>query len=221
MFKKKTQYYTDLSPFERIPKIIKEFIFPNLENYGFKISASGLSIKREKDGFIQEIWFSKSKWNNGNEICEIEPNFSVTRKKYKKWYKDYYKTDLKTDIVLTNSAQYIDGWDLKSLDGYKYDFAKHDNKKLVDLILKNTIDKGFVLLDSLSNIDSLTTILMKDEKYFKAPMMIDFQFMREDYHKAKIISDWFWDYKNKSNDDFMETTISEMIDRREIINNMA
>lgn len=221
MFKKKIQYYADLSPSERIPEIIKEFIFPELEKIGFKILKSGLLIKREKNGFIQEIWFSKSKWNTGNEICEIEPHFSVTRKNYIKWYKDFYKTDLNADIVLSNSAYYIEGWDLKTFDGSKYDFAKHDNQILVDLIVNNILDKGLVFLDTLSDNDTLTKYLMNDERYYKAPMMIDLKFMVNDYENAKKISDWFWDYKNKSDDDFMESTIIEMIKRQEILNNMA
>ncbi|WP_303920653.1 hypothetical protein [Draconibacterium sediminis] len=217
MVKKKKQYYSDLAPSERIQKIIKEFIFPELENLGFKLLKSGLSIKRDKDGFVQEIWFSKSKWNTGNEICEIEPHFSVTNKNYKKWYKNYYQKDLKTNIILADSAKYIDGWDLDSLDGYKYDFAKHDNQILIDLILKGIKDCGLKYLDTLCDVNSMTEYLMTNKRYFKAPMMIDFQLMNKDYKKAKLVSEWFWNYRNNSGEDFMVETINDMNEREEKI----
>jgi len=221
MKKMKKQYYSNLSPSERIPKIIAEYIFPELEKIGFKMLKSGLSIKRDKNEFIQEIWFSKSKWNYGTVICEIEPHFTVTAKKYKRWHKSFYERDLLSDVVLSDSAKYVDGWDLKSLDGNMYDFAKFDNDELIDLLLRNIFAYGLKYLDSLSDIDSLTDYLIKEERYFKAPMMIDFQLMQHDYQKAKMISDWFWDYKNKSDDDFLDSTIEEMTERKRIINNLA
>ena len=60
MFRTKKYIYSELSPPERIPKIIREFIYPVLESHEFKILKSGLTIKRERNGFVQEIWFSKS-----------------------------------------------------------------------------------------------------------------------------------------------------------------
>lgn len=211
LFKKTNQLYPEFSPTERIPKIIEEFIFPPLEKKGFKILKSGLSIKRTIDIFQQEIWFSKSKWNIENEICAFTPHFTVTLKNYKKWHLSEYGEQPMNDVLESHTANYIDGWNKELFDGNNYDLAKDDNMRIVELLNKNTANHGLAFLEHLTNYESAVEHLMKSERFYLAPKMIDICLINEDFQTANDVLSWFRNYERTGESEFMESTLNDMV----------
>lgn len=181
-----------------------EFVFPSSEKEGFKILKSGLSIKRTVRIFNQEIWFSKSKWNNENEICAFTPNFSVSIKGYDKWHKSQYGG---------NSANYIESWNPELFDDNDYDLAKDDNKRIVELLNQNIENVGIPYLTTLSKYDSAVEHLIESERYYLAPKMIDICIINEDLQAANNILIWFRNYERADESKFMESTLNDMNQR--------
>ncbi|MFT7150529.1 MAG: hypothetical protein ACI82Q_002395, partial [Nonlabens sp.] len=207
--------YPDFNPTERIPKVIAEFIFPQLEKEGFNLLKSGLSIKRTKDIFKQDIWFSKSKWNIENEICAFTPQFTVTLKNYKKWHKSEYKSEPLNDVLESHAANYITGWSDELFDNDNYDLAKDDNRRIVELVNKNIANHGLPFFEHLSNYKLAVEHLMNSESFYLAPKMIDICIINEDFRKADSIAKWFRNYEQTGESEFMESTLNEM-DQREL-----
>lgn len=211
--KTKTQLYPDLSPTDRIPRIIQEFVFPSLEEKGFKILKSGLSIRRIVDTYQQEIWFSKSKWNVANEICAFTPHFSVKIKNYKKWHLREYGERPLNDFLEGHAANYIDGWNTDLFDCDEYDLSRDNNLQIIKLLNQNIVNCGIPFLEQFSNYKSAFEYLMKSERYYIAPKMIDLCFMQKDFVMAKEIVNSFRNYKQTGESDFMESTLKEMSQR--------
>ena len=219
IFDKKSQFYPNLSPAERIPKVIKEYIYPTLEKEGFKILKTELSIKREVNNlFVQEIWFSKSKWNVDNEICAFTPHFSVSIKGYNRWHTKQYGEKPLNEILDGRAANYIDGWSKEFFDGNDYDLAKDDHNHIVQIINHNISKSGLPFLDTLADYLSAVDFLIREERYFKAPAMIDICLMNDDLEKAREIFNWFRKYEKTGESEFMEATLHDMQRREKIIN---
>jgi len=213
LFKKTNQLYPELSPTERIPKIIKECIFPPLKKEGFKILKSGLSIKRTQASFQQEIWFSKSKWNIENDICAFTPHFTVTLKNYKKWHNSEFGEPPINDVLESHTAHYIHGWNGDLFDNDDYDLAKDDNERIVELLNENILTQGIPFLEQLSNYKSATKYLMDSERYYLAPKMIDICIINEDFQLANVVGNWFRNYERTGESEFKESTLKEMDQR--------
>ena len=213
LFKKTNQLYSELSPTERIPKVIEAFIFPPLKNKGFKMLKSGLSIRRTTDIFQQEIWFSKSKWNIENKICAFTPHFTVTLKNYKKWHMSEYGKPPMNDVLESHSANYIEGWNKELFDSDDYDLAKDDNEHIVRLLNENIANYGLPFLERLSNYKSAVEHLMTAECYYLAPKMIDICIIHEDFRAANDVLNWFKDYEQTGESEFMESTLNDINQR--------
>lgn len=94
IFKKKNEIefiYPDLKPADRIKSILIEYILPDLESKGFKFLKSELTFKRTIGNFEQCISFSKSKWNEGNNICKFSLRFIIYSIALQKYYKSEYQ----------------------------------------------------------------------------------------------------------------------------------
>tara|TARA_B100001245_G_C22745061_1_gene361066 strand:- start:63 stop:734 length:672 start_codon:yes stop_codon:yes gene_type:complete len=213
LFKKTIQHYPKLGPTERIPKIIEEFIYPPLEKKDFKILKSGLSIKRTIDIFQQEIWFSKSKWNIENEICAFTPHFTVTLKNYKKWHLSEYGEQPMNDVLESHAANYINSWNKELFDNDDYNLAKDDNSRIVQLLNENIANYGLPFLERLSNYESAVEHLMKSERFYLAPKMIDICIIKEDFQTANDVLSWFRNYERTGKSEFMESTLKDMNQR--------
>ena len=216
-FRKRNQLYPNLNPTERIPAVIREYVFPELEHIGFRIMKSGLSIKNEENQFRQEIWFSKSKWNIGNEICSFTPHFAVPISSYNKWHEKQYGEKPLNDVLEAHAANYIDGWQDDLFDGNDYDLAKDDNHRIVELLLENITKSGLRFLAARSNHSTAVDFLVKKEHYFIAPKMIDICLMHEDIKLANEVLTWFRNYERRGKSDFMESTLSDMNHRENLL----
>ena len=214
------QLFAEMNPTERIPKVIKEFIFPSLEKKGFRILKSGLSIKRTVGIFNQEIWFSKSKWNIENEICAFTPQFNVTLNNYKRWHLLEYGLEPTNVLLESHAANYIDGWNTELFDNDNYDLAKDDNYSIVELVRANILNYGLPLLEQLSHYKSASVHLMTCERYFLAPKIIDICIINKDIGMAKRVLDWFRNYQQRQESEFMDSTLNDMELREIRINSL-
>jgi len=216
-FNKKNQLFPELNPSERIPKLIREHIFPKLEKSGFKLLKSGLSIKQKNTSFQQEIWFSKSKWNTVNDTCAFTPHFKITIINYNKWCKNQYGKKPISDTLEELTANYIAGWSNELFNNDKYDLATDDNEKIVDVLNTNMVKAGLKFLNTLSEYSSAVDFLMKEERYFIAPKMIDICLMSNDSKKASMVLDWFRAYEQTGESEFMETTLDDIKERAQVL----
>ena len=99
--------YIELSPTERIPRIVSEYIYPHLKTLDFKLSNSGLSMKRTFGSLHQDIWVSLNRRNIGEEVCSFTPHFSSTIKQYPRWRKAEYGSEPLNDVLMGCSANSI------------------------------------------------------------------------------------------------------------------
>jgi len=214
--KKNNQLFPELRPTERILRIIAEYVFPPLEKEGFKLLKSGY-IKREVNQYIQEIRFSRSKWNTGNEICAFTPNFTVIIKNYKKWHEFKYDELPLNDVLYSLTAKYLKDWNRELYEYDSYDFAKDDNYRIIELLNGNISKCGLPFFNKLSNYQTAVQLLVASEHYYIAPKMIDICLMNEDYKLANEVVKWFRDYEKTERSEFMESTLAGMSNREKKI----
>ena len=213
--KDNNQLYSDLSPTDRVPKIITEYIFPPLEEQGFRILNSGLSIKRNFNQFIQEIWFSRSKWNTGSSICAFTPHFEVILKGYEKWHLSRYEIKPLNNFFFGRTALYLEDWNKELYDSNDYDLAKDNNFRIIKLLNENIAKCGLSFLNTLSNYKTAVDFITKNEHYFLAPKLVDICLMDNDPYQAEEVLKWFRNYERTGESEFMELTIKD-IEVREI-----
>ncbi len=216
----KSNLYADLKPGDRIYKIIETYIYPDLERCGFTMSKSKLSITRQVGDFKQEISFQKSKWNNGNKVVAFDPHFTVTIKNYKNWYKKKYSAEPLNDCVLGARANYIPNWNKAYYQNGWYDFARDDNKNIIEVLKSNINQNGLFYLNSLSERQSAILFILKSGSfYYKAPMLFDFAIQLNNKDLAARILKWFDEYILLRQSDFRKDTLEEMDIRTKILNN--
>lgn len=212
--------FVDLKPGERIYKVIHEYIYPELEKIGFKMSKSPLIIKRKVDEFEQEIYFQKRSLNHANQIVAFRPHLNVTSKFYSKWYFQKYGVTRMNEYIMGSPADYVPGWDKKYLDNCWYDLAVHHNLEIVELLKMNIITKGLPYLNTFSNKQSaIDFILNSNSFYYTAPMLFDFAFMLGDKKQAEGILKWFTDFSNTSETKWQDSTIRDLSLRNEVLKN--
>ena len=132
--------YTELSPSERILKLMNEFVCPELDKAGFKFSKSQKTFKKTQDKYQYIIKYYSNMRNYGSESVEFEFYVIVSYPKYSKWYNEYYKSSEHSGGIYIDSGNiaYIDGWDKKYLDaGHWYRLKSFDNKLLMGNIVNN------------------------------------------------------------------------------------
>jgi hypothetical protein len=219
LLKKDTYLFPDLKPGDRIYKIISEYIFPDLEKIGFKISKTPLTMRRKVGDVEQEIYFQKNRNNSGKYVVAFLPHFTVTSKWYVEWCIEKYNAAPLNEYIIGTSAAYIPNWDKKYFN-FWYDLAKHDNLEIANA-LKNNINKhGLPYLDIFSDKQkTINYILGTGFYHYMAPMLFDFAFMLNDKQQAKKILNWFTEYQNSTNGRFQDFTIRDILDRQDAFNN--
>jgi hypothetical protein len=219
LFKSKKYIFSDLKPADRIHKVIETYIFPDLEKIGFKMSKSPLTLTRKVGDFKQEIYFSKNKWNNGNNVVSFDLYFGVTSSKYVKWHNIKYGSQLLNDSILGSNAYSIPNWSHEYFKDRWYDLAKDDNMEIIKYLKSNIEKIGLPYLELLSDKQSVIDFIIgQNSYYYTAPMLFDFAFMLNDRSQAEKILTWFNDYKNNSDSIFKAQTLKDVEIRQEILN---
>lgn len=216
----KTFLYPELKSGDRIYKIIQEYIFPDLEKIGFKLSKSPLAITRKVGEYEQTIYFSKNKNNYNNEVVAFFPQFQVTSKAYVKWCKDRYGVEPINENIMISSPDYITNWNHDYFFGGYYNFAKDDNVAIVKAIKENIDKIGLPYLDTFcDNQSAINYILESNREFHLAPMLFDFAVMLGDKLQAEKILKWHFDFKNKFTDSLREDTLRDVANRQKALDN--
>ncbi len=217
--KEMTSLFPDLKPGDRIYKVIKTYIFPDLEQMGFKMTKSPLTINRTIGDFEQQISFQKNKWNGGKVVVAFSPSFSVNLTTYEKWHIDRYGTMPLNTTIGFNRAEYIQKWGKKYFNDGWYDLAKIDNTQIVKTLKANILKSGLPYLNALSDLKGAIAYTMgQNSYYYKTPMLFDFALMLNEKRQAEEILNWFNNFKESSGRIFGEDTLREVEIRQQLFN---
>jgi len=148
IFKKKKTIeflYSDLKPNDRIRKILTEFILPELEPLGFKLLKSELTFKRDIGDFQHTIYFQKTKWNSGNEVCKFKPHFGIYSNALKRYYAKNGTKISENPLIHNRQAEYLECWNHELYGNSWYDLVNYDNNKVVELLTNNILKLTLVL----------------------------------------------------------------------------
>lgn len=204
--------YNDLNPTERIPKIIREYIFPTFENFGFRILKSGLTIKKNENDFVYTINIYKNHRNTGNFVCAFTIYANIQSSSYNKWYKETYGNKLLNSYIISRQIQ-----DLRysTINPYiDFDLALYDNDCLIKLINENIEPSIIPFFNQVNSIEDALNLLKKEKDLFTAPMMLDLCEMLGQEDTAKEIITWFWN----SNKNILEEINEEIRERQDRLN---
>lgn len=207
LFKKiigsRTELYPELKPADRIRKVIELHIFPELENLGFKMLKCTLSITRNLGDFKQEIYFPKSKWNQGRDSVEFDLIFNITFPKYSNWHLNNYGFEPENIGVAGDRACYIKNWNMDLFSNHWYNLGKDDNQTIVELVKSNILIAGLEYFDSYSTMENtINTTINSNSYYYRFPILYDFTYLMNDKELAKRVLNWFEDYEKKERPTF-------------------
>ena len=211
--------FPELKSGERIYKIINTYIFPELENLGFKMSKSNLSIYRKIGEFKQEIYFSKNRYNNGYDEVSFVPQFNITSTQYVKWHKSIYGIEPLNNIILYENANYLNNWNIKYFKDGWYNLATYNNQEIIKYLSQNIDQNGLPFLDMATDKNKIINYVIENSIYYKAPMIFDFAFTLNQKDLAIFILDWFNKYKTENKAEFMDETLLNLKKRSELLNN--
>ncbi|PNX45603.1 MAG: hypothetical protein BV456_13390, partial [Thermoplasmata archaeon M8B2D] len=201
--------YNELNPTERIPKIIREYIFPSFEKYGFKILKSGLTIKKTENDFVYEINVYKNHRNIGDYVCAFTMYASVQSSFYQKWYKKTYGEKIQNSSIISYIIQALPNSTFNS--DIDFDLALYDNQCLIKLINENVDSSIIPFFNQVNSIEAALKLLREEEVLFAAPMILDFCEILGLENTAKEIITWF----NISGKDALEDTKEDVRVRSE------
>jgi hypothetical protein len=180
LLKKKAEFlYPDLPPKQRLLDILEKHVMPELQSLGFELLKTGPVLRKKEGNFEWRVEFLASSWNRGNEVCCYNPYFMVTNSDYKQFLKKHgYKNNSDGIVGSTSGCQH---WDsrLFSENGGKayfledFDFAKHDNNKLVKDLVANIKEVGIPYFKMMSNFDGIVNFYFKTDQRKDAPKMLD------------------------------------------------
>ena len=180
------QLYAELKPGDRIVKLINEFLGPELLKDGFVFSKSKMQFTRLNDIFEYHIYFSKSRYNSGNECVRFDIILSVFSPTYASWEKKFYDLPKKQNGFISNgNAEFSRNGDKQFYEAGWYDLAKHHNEKLMNVVLKNLKTDGFAYFDNFKDIDTAIHTLM-EYPIANIEIITDFYLMTGRVDEAKL-----------------------------------
>lgn len=216
---KNIELFPELKPNDRIRKIMEENILPDLEKLGFKMEKSSLTISRENKNFRQEIYFSKNKYNSGNDIVKFDILLDVSYPRYKKWHLNQYGFEPLNIGIRGSRVSYIKNWTKDYYNDSWYNLAEDDNLKIVQTIKSNILNAGMNFFNQYADKQKvIDSILDSNMFYSLAPLIFDFAFMLNKKTEAEKILDWFENYKSKEADGFFQDeTIKDIEIRKDLL----
>lgn len=182
--------YPELSPKERIPKIVREFLFPHFEKQGFKTLKSGLTIKRECGDLVHEVEIFKNHRNYIGAVCAFEVWASIYSPTYNKWHKLVFGEKLLNTKLIASRIELLPGSTIDPIEG-DFDFERHDNNQLIDEIVSNINDSVIPFFNDHLRIDDVIETIESEKTYHKIATLLDLCELRKDEVKAKNLIKWF------------------------------
>ena len=180
--------YDELKPKERTDKLFLEFVFPYLENQGYKYVKSKREFIKKDDFFDCRLYWTGRKFNQGNEYVKFDIFLIVNSPNYRKWESQYYKIEkLKGYPIDGNRVEYIENWNKNFYDSGWYDLVKYDNRKLMETILENIKTAGESFFYNYNSFDKAIKKL-SEHPIANFEKIIDFYLIQG---KAKEASDFF------------------------------
>jgi len=178
------QKYSDLVPGERIEKLVREYLQPDLVKLDFKPLKSELTFKRTKNDFVQEIHVTKSRMNYGKVNVNFWLIFSVRSHKYAKWHKRQYGYDPMNDFIISNYDSHFKSWKSK-YRSTQYDLAKFDNIHLMKDIRSKMLRIGIPILDEVSDWERAADYMVAREQFGYISKIFDFYVIADKIKEAK------------------------------------
>jgi hypothetical protein len=218
IFKKKKTIeilYSDLKPNDRIRKILTEFILPELQPLGFKLLKSELTFKRDIGDFQHTIYFQKTRWNKGNEVCKFMPHLGINSNALKKYYAEN-GSKFSGDLTIHNrKAEYLECWNKEIMNNDWYDLVNYDNKKVVESLRDNLLNCGMEFFKhSESETGIVDYIMSLNSYYYLTPTLFDICKMYNKKEKANELLKWFRNFQKNPEKKF-DDSILESVTIRE------
>jgi hypothetical protein len=182
--------YPELSPRERIPKIVNEFFYPHFEKERFKILKSGLTIKRECGGLVHEIQIFKNHRNCSGGVCAFEIWASIYSPTYNKWYKSIFNEKLLNTKLIATKIESLPNSKIDPIES-DFDFELYDNQKLIDEIVTNINDSIIPFFNKHQTIDNVIETIESEKEYHKIATLLDLCELKDDEIKANKLIKWF------------------------------
>ena len=180
------QLYPELKPGERIVKLIKEFLEPELSKEGFVFFKSKMQFTKLHDIFEYDIYFSRSKYNSGNQCVRFDVLLSVSSPKYASWEKEFYELPKKQNgFISSGNPEFKRNGDKQFYESGWYDLAKQHNEKLMNVVLKNLKTAGLAYFNNYRDIDTAIHSLM-EYPIANIQTITDFYIMTGRIDEAKV-----------------------------------
>jgi len=180
------QLYPELKPGERIVKLIKEFLEPELSKDGFVFSKSQMQFNKLNDIFEYHIYFPRSKYNSGNQCVRFEIYLSVFSPKYARWEQKFYDLPKKQNGFISNgNTEFRNNGNKQFYESGWYDLAKYHNEKLMTVVLNKLKTAGVAYFDNFKNIDTAINSL-SEYPIANIETITDFYIMTGRVDEAKL-----------------------------------
>lgn len=219
--------YSDMKPGDRIAKLMVEFVFPKLEQQGFKYIKSAREFKKTNEFFDYHVSWYTRKFNHGNTIVEFDIHINSFSPKYRKWEKEFYNLEENCGNSIDGTrVDYIEGWGKEYYNQGWYDLVKYDNATVMKKVSENVMTSGFTFFEKYSTFDSAINELKKHHvKNFEK--IIDLYIIQNKYEEAIIFFDqhneWFEERlknaKSKYHDQFVDNRKESYLKRKEKLQN--
>lgn len=221
--------YAEMKPGDRIAKLMVEFVFPKLEQQGFKYIKSGRGFKKTNEFFDFHVSWSTRKFNYGNTIVEFDVAISVSSLKYRKWEKEFYNLEkIWGDGFDGSSVDYIEGWDKEFYKQGWYNLVKYNNARLMNKVSENVMTAGFAYFEKYATIDS-AIIELKKYPVGNFEKIVDLYVIQDNYEEAIDFFDkhnkWFEERLKSDqfeyNSQFVNNRKEPYLKRKEKLKNWA
>lgn len=187
--------YSDMKPGDRIAKLMVEFVFPQLEQKGFKYIKSTREFKKTNEFFDFHIGWYTRKFNHGNTIVEFDMYINLFSPKYRKWEMEFYNLEKNWGSSIDGTrVDYIEGWSKEFYNQGWYDLVKYDNAAVMKKVSENVMTAGFNFFEKYSTFDTAINELKRYHvKNFET--IVDLYIIQDKYEEALDFFDkhneWF------------------------------
>ncbi len=197
------QNFPDLSPTQRIPKVIQTFLFPHFEKYGFTISKSGLTFKKSAKEFVYALNAYKNQRNCENVVCAFEIWANVSSPTYNRWHRFAYHQPILNTHIISNRIGSLPNSTLKPTQ-LDFDLAQQDNIFIIESIKENIEPSILPFLLQVTSWETTIQAVQKEEEFFKIPMLLDFCEILQNQELGKKTLAWFTESTDRTEYDHIE-----------------
>ena len=182
--KKPKQLYQELSPSDRVSKLMEEYVLPVLSQHGFNYNKKQKLFIKKSDFFNFSLHWHGNKYNSGNSHVSFGMSLGISSTKYAKWVKDYYKlTETPNTSIDHINVEYIADWQKIHLTSGYYDLVQSDNMKLMEEIATNVKNAGRSFFKSFSTVDQ-SIVTLKQYPIKNLELIVDLHIIQNQWKEA-------------------------------------